>query len=90
MLNPLELGALLGVALLVFGPKKIPEIANSLGKSITEFKKGAREVENSIRKELEAETPVIPVVPLAIAQAAVPTLPAPLAPEPQAHPAENP
>ena len=49
-----ELIVSLIVALIVFGPKKIPEIANALGKSINEFKKGTREVEASIRRELEA------------------------------------
>lgn len=49
-----ELIVILIVALIVFGPKKIPEIANALGKSINEFKKGTREVEASIRRELEA------------------------------------
>ncbi|MDB5099357.1 MAG: Sec-independent protein translocase TatA [Cyanobacteria bacterium RYN_339] len=55
-----ELIVILIVALIVFGPKKIPEIANALGKSINEFKKGTREVEASIRRELEAghEQPV--------------------------------
>ena len=49
-----ELIVILVIALVIFGPKKIPEIANSLGKSINEFKRGAREVETSVRKELEA------------------------------------
>ena len=47
-----ELAIILVVALLVFGPKKIPEIANSLGRSINEFRRGSREVEDTVRREL--------------------------------------
>ncbi len=52
-IGPMELFVILLIALVVFGPKKIPEIANALGKSINEFKKGAKEIESSVRKELE-------------------------------------
>jgi len=36
---------ILGIALLVFGGKKLPELAHSLGKSSREFKKGMAEGE---------------------------------------------
>jgi sec-independent protein translocase protein TatA len=49
-----ELIVVLVIALVIFGPKKIPEIANALGKSINEFKRGSREIEASVRKELES------------------------------------
>ena len=49
-----ELIVILVIALVIFGPKKIPEIANSLGRSINEFKRGATDIEASVRKELEA------------------------------------
>jgi sec-independent protein translocase protein TatA len=39
------------VLLLLFGAKKIPEIAKGLGKSVSEFKKGMREIENEVKKE---------------------------------------
>ena len=39
------------VLLLLFGAKKIPEIAKGLGKSVSEFKKGMRELENEVKKE---------------------------------------
>jgi sec-independent protein translocase protein TatA len=35
-----ELGVILVIALMVFGPSKLPEIGKSLGKSFTEFKQG--------------------------------------------------
>ncbi|MEB3330224.1 MAG: twin-arginine translocase TatA/TatE family subunit [Candidatus Sericytochromatia bacterium] len=52
-----ELMLLAIVALLVFGPKKIPEIANALGRSIQEFRKGSRELEDTVRRELTAAEP---------------------------------
>lgn len=47
-----ELAIILVVALLIFGPKKIPEIANSLGRSINEFRRGSQEVTESVKREL--------------------------------------
>ena len=43
-LGPMELVLIFLVILLVFGAKRIPEIAKGLGKGITEFKKAARDV----------------------------------------------
>src|SRR4030066_191104 len=37
------------VILLLFGAKKIPELAKGLGKGMSEFKKGLREVESDIK-----------------------------------------
>jgi sec-independent protein translocase protein TatA len=42
--HPIELLAILVVALLVFGPKKLPEMGSAIGKSIKEFKKGMNEL----------------------------------------------
>ena len=47
-----ELAIILVVALLIFGPKKIPEIANSLGRSINEFRRGSQEVTDTVKREL--------------------------------------
>ncbi|HEY2849874.1 MAG TPA: twin-arginine translocase TatA/TatE family subunit [Gemmatimonadaceae bacterium] len=46
--GPMEIGLLLLVCLLLFGAKRIPEIAGSFGKGIKEFKKNMNEVQNSI------------------------------------------
>lgn len=40
-----ELIVILGIAFLVFGGKKLPEIGHGLGKAITSFKKGISDVE---------------------------------------------
>ncbi len=42
-LGPLELILILAVVLLLFGAKRLPEMARSLGKSSREFKKGMKE-----------------------------------------------
>jgi sec-independent protein translocase protein TatA len=53
-LGPMELVIIFMIALLVFGAKKIPEIAQGLGKGITEFKKAAREVTDEIENASKA------------------------------------
>lgn len=43
-----EILLILFVALLLFGPTKLPDLARSLGKSVREFRKAVREVQESI------------------------------------------
>jgi sec-independent protein translocase protein TatA len=43
-----EIIVIILVILLLFGAKKIPELARSLGNSISEFKKGAKDIGNEI------------------------------------------
>lgn len=47
---------ILVVALLLFG-KRLPEVARSMGRSITEFKKGLSGIESEVQKESSKETP---------------------------------
>ena len=63
-LGPLELGVIFLIILLVFGAKRIPEIAQGLGKGITEFKKAARDVTSEIDSATNApvSTPPAPQV----------------------------
>ncbi|KPL00493.1 MAG: preprotein translocase subunit TatA [candidate division Zixibacteria bacterium SM23_73_3] len=46
-----ELLLILLIILLLFGARKIPEIARGLGKSVAEFKKGTKDLEDEIKKE---------------------------------------
>ena len=43
------------VVLLLFGAKRLPELAKGLGKSIREFKKATSEVEDNIREAIREE-----------------------------------
>jgi TatA/E family protein of Tat protein translocase len=43
------------IALIVFGPRKLPELGRSLGKGIAEFKKATNELQNSLDDETRAE-----------------------------------
>lgn len=43
-----ELVLILGIALVVFGPGKLPELGKSLGKSISEFKKFSNGVKDEV------------------------------------------
>lgn len=48
-----ELLVILVIALIVFGPNKIPELAKSFGKALREFKKATQEMRNSMEEETE-------------------------------------
>jgi len=41
-IGPWEIIAILAVLLLIFGPRKLPELAKSIGKSVTELKDGLK------------------------------------------------
>jgi TatA/E family protein of Tat protein translocase len=47
----LDLIVILVIALLIFGPKKLPEMGSSIGKSIKEFRKGMSEITNPKEEE---------------------------------------
>jgi TatA/E family protein of Tat protein translocase len=46
-----ELLVLLGLALIILGPKKIPDLARGLGRAMREFKKATEEMKESLREE---------------------------------------
>src|ERR1017187_4163640 len=48
-----ELVLIFVVALLVFGPKKLPDIGKSLGKGLAEFKRASDELKKTIESEIE-------------------------------------
>jgi TatA/E family protein of Tat protein translocase len=50
-----ELLLIFAVALIVFGPKKLPEIGRTLGKALGEFKKATDDLKNTIEREVHVE-----------------------------------
>ncbi|KAJ6797894.1 sec-independent protein translocase protein TATA, chloroplastic-like [Iris pallida] len=48
-----ELVVIAGVAALVFGPKQLPEVGRTIGKSIKSFQQAAKEFETELKKEPE-------------------------------------
>ncbi len=49
-----ELIIILIIALLVFGPKKLPEVGKSVGRAIREFKKASDELRSKVEEEIQA------------------------------------
>jgi sec-independent protein translocase protein TatA len=49
--GPWELILLLVIVLIIFGPGKLPDIGNAIGRGIKEFRKASNEIEESIRGE---------------------------------------
>jgi TatA/E family protein of Tat protein translocase len=43
------------IALIIFGPRKLPELGKSLGKSIAEFKRASNELKNTLEDEIRTE-----------------------------------
>jgi len=65
-----ELIIILVIALIIFGPRKLPELGKSLGRSLNEFKKASTDLQNTLEQEIKIEEqkeaaakPVTTVVP---------------------------
>ena len=50
-----ELVIILVIALIIFGPRKLPELGRSLGKSIGEFRKASNELKSTLEEEIRVE-----------------------------------
>jgi len=76
-----EILVILVVALLVFGPDRLPELARNLGKGLAEFRRASSDLRRSVMEASEeprvAKTPLPPS-----AGAAVPPAPSAAVPEP--------
>ena len=57
ILTPTHLLLVLAVALLVFGPKRLPQMGRSLGQSIRELKEGLSTVADETKSALEPSDP---------------------------------
>jgi sec-independent protein translocase protein TatA len=50
-----ELVIILVIALIIFGPRKLPELGRSLGRSLGEFKKASNELRSTLEEEVRIE-----------------------------------
>jgi TatA/E family protein of Tat protein translocase len=79
-----ELVLILVLALIVFGPRKLPEIGKSMGKMLAEFRKASNDFKRTIEDEIEAEkrpaeaVPVLAPPPAGIDEGTPPPAPEPV------------
>ncbi len=59
-LQPWHLIVILAVALIVFGPSRLPEIGRALGRSISEFRDAATSAQDEMRKGLDEKNKTEP------------------------------
>ena len=50
-----ELIIIFTIALIIFGPRKLPELGKSLGKSLAEFKRASNELKSTLDEEIRSE-----------------------------------
>lgn len=50
-----ELIIIFVIALIIFGPRKLPELGRSLGRSLNEFKKASNDLQNTLEQEIKLE-----------------------------------
>ena len=74
-----ELIIIFVIALIIFGPRKLPELGKSLGKSLAEFKRASNELKSTLEEEIRIEeqqrvetTKVPAATPTAVAAATEP------------------
>jgi len=69
------------VALLIFGPKKLPEIGRSMGKAIKGFQDASRDFESEFKREADRleQIPLPVAVPASVAATTLPTEEVPVA-----------
>jgi sec-independent protein translocase protein TatA len=76
-IGPGEIAIVLVIALLIFGPKKLPELGKGLGRGMRDFKRAVTGDDDDERKEEETKKVEIPPAPVVHAPVAEAPAPAP-------------
>ena len=73
---------ILGIALLILGPGKLPDVAASLGKSIREFRKASTDVQDAVKIDTSPlpAGPAHLTTPPTVQSSSEPAVPQPIAP----------
>jgi len=90
MIGGWELVLILAVVLVLFGAKKLPELAKGLGTGIKEFKKATRDVTDELHSAMDDDNHSRPYVPPSYSESVVPAAPAQPSPAPPAPAPGNP
>lgn len=64
-IQPLHIIVIVVVALIIFGPSRLPEIGRGLGKALNEFRKGTKEMTEGFRDEVARPAESMPTAPAA-------------------------
>jgi sec-independent protein translocase protein TatA len=54
-----EIFVIIVLALIIFGPRRLPEIGRTVGKSMREFRRAASELRTEIQQDLDEEPPIV-------------------------------
>ncbi|MBP1634140.1 MAG: tatAd 2 [Acidobacteria bacterium] len=85
-----ELIVIFVIALIIFGPRKLPELGKSLGRSISEFKRASNELRNTLEEEIRVDDQRQKSAAATPAPAPVSSAPAePAAPAPDPDPVQH-
>jgi sec-independent protein translocase protein TatA len=56
-IGPAELIVILIIALIVFGPKRLPEVGRSIGRSLREFRRASDEIRGELERDPDDDEP---------------------------------
>ncbi len=62
-LGPTELIVILVIALIVFGPKRLPEVSRTVGKGLREFRRASQDLKDEFSLNLDEDIPTFRATP---------------------------
>ena len=61
--HPLWLLVILVIVLIIFGPKRLPELGSAMGRAMREFRKASEEIREEVNKTTGSSGPDVPAGP---------------------------